>query len=305
METIRFARSVIVTHVFAHHRQHPDGQEDNDFVVFVEVEDDEAFEQPDEASEYLYVGTLDDMPQGYDGLAHRHRSGGAHNDSAFTGVARNDFIIRATDEVTDLASKPVTHRQAGGEILKVPVRKATIEVRPISDAELGARMSAAFRSAMAQLRAFDYRRFSGQAEGQRKQSAMAVDMTYIQIRAICILAMSIQRGIFAQWTHRDTSPADIRILLKHLETTYQDIQAILDRNFELPVMNRRAWMEANMNKFPTDIMTTGGVEVEPPNGVIIESIERKGLPKGWQRQPFLRFDPARPIETWPAANSVA
>ena len=45
-----------MTHVFAHHRQHPDGQEDNDFVVFVEVEDDEAFEQPDEALNTSMLG---------------------------------------------------------------------------------------------------------------------------------------------------------------------------------------------------------------------------------------------------------
>ena len=287
-------------HIFVHERKHPSGQEDNDFQVFIETDDDEAFPQPEGAHEYFYVGEKDDMPHGFEELAYIYDGSHGHNDTEFMARASNNFTITPSQKLANVSNSPQTHKQSDtGEIIQVPVKQAEIEVRPLTDAEIDRRIVAACRSIYDQLEDYySYKYIGGLPTGRKNNGTLIYDATYLQVRNIAWLAMAIHRGIKDQWTHSNTDAGDTRAVISYLEGYYQDVPAILLRNYRTPVKNRKEWLSEPMQKYPTDVVTTGGVFISEPNGVVIEHANappNRGLSKI-----VARFDTLRPTETWAA-----
>ena len=287
-------------HIFVHERKHPSGQEDNDFQVFIETDDDEAFPQPEGAHEYFYVGEKDDMPHGFEELAYIYDGSHGHNDTEFMARASNNFTITPSQKLANVSNSPQTHKQSDtGEIIQVPVKQAEIEVRPLTDAEIDRRIVAACRSIYDQLGDYYYYKYTGGNTKARASIGQKIyDATYLQVRNIAWLAMAIHRRIKDQWSHSNTDAGDTRALISYIEGYYQDVPAILARNYRLPTKNKNEWLAQPMQVFPTDVVTTGGVFISEPNGVVIthpNAPADRGLAKIVNR-----FDPLLPTETWAA-----
>ena len=286
-------------HIFVHERKHPSGQEDNDFQVFIETDDDEAFPQPEGAHEYFYVGEKDDMPHGFERLAYVYDGSHGHNDAEFMERASKNFTITPSQKLANVSNSPQTHQQSDtGEIIQVPVKQAEIELRTMTDAELGRRISAAMRTIYAKLGALSGYEFVGSASASRKKTGMGTyEATHLQAKYIAFLAMAIHRRYFTKWTHSDTDAGDVRALLTYLEGDYQDIEAIWARNLTLPSKNIADWTGAHPSHFATDVVTTGGAFISVPNGVAIT--QKASNSKSFSLLAG-RWDALRPTETWAA-----
>ena len=286
-------------HIFAHERKHPSGQEDNDFQVFIETEDDTKFPQPDGAHEYFYLGEEGDMPNGFNRLAHIYKADYQHNDIELGKRASNEFIITPTEKPANISSRPLTNTQdETGAIVQIPVKEASIAVKPLTDEEVGRRISTACRTIFAKLGALSHYEFIGNTPANRKKvGAQVYEATHLQVKYIALLAMAIHRNYFLKWTHSDTEVGDTRALIGYLEGYYQDIEAVMARNLKLPQKNIADLLAAAPANFATDVVTTGGSFISEPNGVILSHKAKNSRAFALL---IARWDALRPTETWAA-----